>query len=83
MYRNMEKLEQQNGALNKAQMSVLRLLGRMKTVEEVEELRQVILDYYAKKIDEGMDKLWDSGAWSQERIDSILREDVHASKQVC
>lgn len=68
----------QRGPLNEAQMSVLRLLGRMKTVEEVEELRQVISDYYARKIEEGMDRLWESGEWSQERIDLTLKEDVHA-----
>ena len=34
-------------ALNEAQMSILRLLGSMKSVEEVNELRQVICDYYA------------------------------------
>ena len=28
-------------ALNEAQMSILRLLGSMKTIEEVNELRQV------------------------------------------
>lgn len=68
----------QRGSLNEAQMSVLRLLGHMKTVEEVEELRQVISDYYARKIQEGMDSLWESGEWSQERIDLTLKEDVHA-----
>ena len=70
-----------NGPLNEAQMSVLRLLGHMKTVEEVEELRQLILDYYARKIDEGMDKLWEEGKWSQAHIDAQLKEDVHAKPQ--
>ncbi len=39
----------------------LRLLGRMKTVEQVEELRQVISNYYAQKATDEMDKLWDNG----------------------
>ncbi len=50
-------------ALNEAQMSILRLLGSMKTVEEVNELRQVICDYYARRVDEEVDKLWESGQW--------------------
>ena len=56
----MEATKTQRGPLNEAQMSVLRLLGHMKTVEEVQELHKVISDYYARKIDEGMDKLWES-----------------------
>lgn len=77
----MEANRQLRGPLNDAQMSVLRLLGHMKTVEEVEELHKVISDYYARKIDEAMDQLWDSGEWSQERIDQTLKEDVHANRQ--
>jgi len=79
----MENVAQYNGPLNQAQMSVLRLLGRMKTVGEVEELRQVILDYYARKIDDGMEKLWESGEWNDEKIDQILKTDFHKQKQPC
>ena len=67
--------------LNQAQLDILQLLGHIKTVEQAEELRKVICDYYARKIDEEMDKLWESGEWSQERIDQILKEDVHAKHQ--
>ena len=71
----------QKGSLNEAQMSVLRLLGHMKTVEEVEELRKLIQAYYDYKIQKEMDKLWDEGKWSQEIIDKLLQEDVHAKPQ--
>jgi len=74
----MEVKKQFGGPLNEAQMSVLQMLGRMKSVEEVEELRKVISDYYARKVDEGMDRLWESGEWSNDRIDEILNEDIHA-----
>ena len=43
--------------LNEAQLSILRLLGSLKTVEEADELRQVICDYYARRVDEEVDKL--------------------------
>lgn len=35
--------------LNEAQLSVLRLLATMKSVDEVHELRQIISNYYAQK----------------------------------
>ena len=60
--------------LNEAQLSILRLLGSMKTIEEVNELRQVICDYYARRVDEEMDKLWDSGQWNDEKNEAVLQE---------
>jgi hypothetical protein len=63
-----------SSVLNEAQMSILRLLGSMKTVEEVDELRQVICDYYAHRVDEEVDKLWESGQWNDEKNEAILNE---------
>lgn len=60
--------------LNHAQIHVLRLLSKMKTEKEVNELRDVISSYYAKKATEAMDKLWPSGDWSAERNEAILTE---------
>ena len=60
--------------LNEAQLSILRLLGSMKTVEEVNELRQVICDYYARKVDEEMDCLWAEGKWDNEKNEAVLTE---------
>ena len=60
--------------LNEAQLSILRLLGSMKTIDEVNELRQVICDYYARRVDEEMDKLWDSGQWNDEKNEAVLQE---------
>ena len=60
--------------LNEAQMSILRLLGSMKTVEDVNELRQVICDYYARRVDDEVDKLWESGQWDDDKNEAILSE---------
>ena len=60
--------------LNEAQLSILRLLGSMKTVEEVNELRQVICDYYERKVDEEMDRLWAEGKWDNEKNEAVLQE---------
>ena len=76
----MEALEERT-VLNQAQLEFLRLLEHIKTKEELDELRQVVCDFYARKIDEEMDKLWDEGKWSQEIMDDILKEDLHASRR--
>ena len=46
----------------------------MKTVEEVNELRQVICDYYARKVDDEMDRLWAEGKWDNEKNEAVLKE---------
>ena len=65
---------QQNIAVHQAQVGILRLLGRMKTLDEVHELRQIISNYYAQKATEEMDKLWESGQWSEEKNNAVLNE---------
>lgn len=65
---------EQRTILNEAQLGILRLLGRMKTVEQVNELRQVIANYYAQKATEEMDRLWDLGEWNEEKNERILSE---------
>ena len=72
---------EQGTQLNEAQLSILRLLGRMKAVEQVNELRQVISSYYAKKATEEMDALWESGEWSEEKNESILKEHLRTPYQ--
>ena len=72
-HKNVSEMKQVS-VLNEAQMSILRLLGSMKTVEEVNELRQVICDYYARKVDDEVDKLWESSQWDNEKNEAILEE---------
>jgi len=67
-------MEQISG-LNAAQMDFLRLLGHFKTEEQVNELRQVVCDYYARKIDEEIDKLWESGEWDEKKLEEL--RDAH------
>ena len=74
LQRNPKKCNMKTTALNEAQMSILRLLGSMKSVEEVNELRQVICDYYARRVDDEMDRLWEEGKWDNEKNEAILQK---------
>lgn len=64
----------QNVGLNQAQMDFLRLLAHFSTEEEVKELNDVVCEYYARKIDEEMDRLWDEGKWNNDMIEATLHE---------
>lgn len=67
-------MEQERTPLNEAQMEFLQLLGRIKTEKELNELRQVVCEYYAHKIEEEMDQLWADGKWDNEKNEAILKE---------
>lgn len=38
------------------------------------ELRRVICEYYARRVDEEVDKLWESGEWDDEKNEAVLQE---------
>ena len=65
---------EQRTILNDAQLGILRLLGRMKNVEQVNELRQIISNYYAVKATDEMDRLWENGEWNEEKNQGVLKE---------
>ncbi len=59
---------------NEAQLHILRLMSHIKTDEELNELRNVISDYFAQKAQKEIDRLWDVGVLNQEKLDAMLKE---------
>ena len=66
-------MDQVRTTLNAAQIDFLQLLAHIKTKEEVEELRQVVSDFYARKAEEGMNRLWETGKWSKEKDEEMMK----------
>ena len=42
-------------------------------MEELDELRQVVSDFYARKAEEAMNHLWETGQWNKEKDEEILK----------
>ncbi len=61
---------------NEAQLQMLNMMSRIKTDEELNELRNVISDYYAQKAQKEIDSLWDAGILNQEKLDEIRKEQL-------
>lgn len=72
----------QNVGLNQAQMDFLRLLSHFNTEEQVKELNDLVCQYYARKVDEEMDRLWEEGEWNQEKIEETLKEHLRTPYNV-
>lgn len=66
---------EQELTLHQAKMDLLRVVENLKTVDEVLAIRQIISEFYFKKVEEDMDALWECGEWNQEKIKAL--ENAH------
>jgi len=60
--------------LHQAKMNLLRVVDRIKTVDEVQAIQQVIVNYYAQKVQDEIDKLWDEGKINEQVIEQWGKE---------
>lgn len=63
---------------NPIQIELLRMFERNTSQEELREFRDMVSDYYAKKMNDHLNKLWDEGILDQKRLDEISKMDLHA-----
>lgn len=56
---------------NKAQIEVLNALSVLTQEEDVYALKQAISEFFAKRADNAMEKLWESGAWNEAKVQSF------------
>jgi hypothetical protein len=62
---------------NPAQLYLLEVFSTIKSDEELNDIKQLISNYYAKKLDAELDRLWDEGILDQKRLDEINEMDLH------
>ena len=67
IYRIMEN----RTVFNDAQLHVLEMASRIKTAHGLEELKDQLAAYYARRIDEDMEALWQSGHWNEKKIEEL------------
>ena len=62
---------------NPAQLYLLDVFARIKSDEELNDIKQLVSDYYAKRLDAHLNKLWNEGVLDQKRLDEINDMDLH------
>ena len=65
-YINMERT-----VFNKAQLEMLDIMAAIRSDEELEELKHTISEFYAKRADQEMEKLWQSGRWNEQTLKEL------------
>ena len=64
---------------NPAQMKILQMMAYIKTPLELDNLENVLSQYFAKKVDEGIDELCDNGCITLDTIESWGNEHLRTS----
>ena len=60
--------------LNRAQLELLKLFSRVKSEEELNEIRTIIGQYYANKAIAEANRLWDERGYTQQTMDDWMNE---------
>lgn len=70
----MEAVHTLRSPFNKAQLELLKLFSRVSNEDELNEIREMISQYYAKKVTEEANRLWDERGYTQETMEQWLNE---------
>ena len=60
-----------NAIFNKAQIDMLDLMSRIDSEEELLEIKKVISEYFMRKADEELDKLWEDGSLNESKMEKL------------
>lgn len=47
------------------------MMSHIKSEKALEELKELLTKYYARRIDEDMDDLWEKGVWNEQTLNEI------------
>ncbi len=62
---------------NPTQIHLLHLFDIDKSEKGLNELKDVLYQYYSKKMEQRLEQLWQDGILDQERLDEINQMDLH------
>ena len=64
----------ENKKLSNIQLELLKIFSFNLTDEELSELKDILVKFFADKISSEADKIYEKNNWNEEEIENILRE---------
>lgn len=64
--------------LSNLQMELLKLYAYTVSEDELSDIRRMLADYYAQKIDSEMNQLWENKGWNEQTIESWKNEHLRS-----
>ena len=66
--------EEQTTVFTPAQLHLLKLFSFVKSEEQLDEMKQVLCEYYFKKVEEEIAELEEKGLWGREQSEAVMKE---------
>ena len=64
---------------NNAQRAVLNVVSCLQSQQDLEDLKHTLMKFMNERMQREMDKLWDSGSWSEEKLEAMKTEHLRTS----
>ena len=64
---------------NNAQRAVLNVVSCLQSEQDLEDLKRTLMKFMNERMQREMDKLWDSGSWSEEKLEATKTEHLRTS----
>ena len=64
---------------NNAQRAVLNVVSCLQSYQDLEDLKRTLMKFMNERMQREMDKLWDSGSWSEEKLEAMKTEHLRTS----
>lgn len=69
-------IKPQSTKLNAVQIHLLKMFARPMNEQDLTEIKGILSNYYAQKVDAESDKLWEEKSMNQQSIDDLLNAHV-------
>ena len=66
-----EGFTMQSTSLNNAQLEILDMMSFVKSQEVLADLKQVISNYFASELEKEMNRLWETGEMTEEKVEGF------------
>ena len=64
---------------NNALRAVLNVVSCLQSEQDLEDLKRTLMKFMNERMQREMDKLWDSGSWSEEKLEAMKTEHLRTS----
>lgn len=69
----MEKIIMQTGVFSPVQLEIIDMMSFVKTQDSFQQLKQAISDFFVQKAQLEIDRLWETGDLSEEKVEGFRR----------
>ena len=72
-------MEMKSLRFNPAQQAVLNVISCLRSEQDLEDLKRTLVKFMNERMQREMDKLWESGAWSNEKMQAMQSEHMRTA----